>query len=594
VATFPKVPLVTDRFGRHYEVTALGREPEFAAAERVELGDEATAAQFTRSLRVDRFEWPSLMRAADVEIDDLHRSQNLALAVPRLAARRRVQFYRLPDPEDAPAYEDDEGARYCFLAGPGALPSSLGVTLEELENDQEAAELVSSLSLSEEDLYELLGYAGEDNIPGDPAKYLLACLADESILAYRLQTFAPLKPKPKPPPKPPPKPGPKPGPEPDKKLLEVKWNKAEAWCSEDVALEGTARNFDPDTQGSATLEAAGKGAVGNLKAKGQNAYLLPWTVKDLDFKGDSMPDKYEVKGSLTALGQTVHTPAPLVVKRVPDKPPEAVTFARTSGVYAWTAAFKVGVAKDKLKIEQKLQIKKAWVGRWVKFDSTKDGISGWSWVKQSGAKWLYWNRDASPAAKWDDLPRAITKYTVKNVFFIKSGSDFVSRDDASMKWPESFPEPTNYAAKKKAWLDNIHSVWDDKFDLTHKACKSASGKICKWRIRVAVEWIDTAGDKLVYAVWAQFKGRSNASDWYLNEDRVSVAAHECGHLLGAYDEYLPDGANDPATNKIDEDSIMGQNLTNGKPRHLDGLRDQAKTKINGWTGQSWDFEVKDA
>jgi hypothetical protein len=51
---------------------------------------------------------------------------------------------------------------------------------------------------------------------------------------------------------------------------------------------------------------------------------------------------------------------------------------------------------------------------------------------------------------------------------------------------------------------------------------------------------------------------------------------------------------EPATNKIEDDSIMGQNLTKGYPRHLDGLRDQAKTKINEWTGRTWDFEIKHA
>ena len=106
-----------------------------------------------------------------------------------------------------------------------------------------------------------------------------------------------------------------------------------------------------------------------------------------------------------------------------------------------------------------------------------------------------------------------------------------------------------------------------------------------------VKWDDNAGDKLVYAIAAQDWERSNAKDWYLSEHRLGVAGHECGHLLGAYDEYTG-GAIDTATNIIDNDSIMGQNLTKGHPRHLDGLRDQVKSKINGWIGRSWDFEVK--
>ena len=126
-----------------------------------------------------------------------------------------------------------------------------------------------------------------------------------------------------------------------------------------------------------------------------------------------------------------------------------------------------------------------------------------------------------------------------------------------------------------------------------KACKSSASNQCTWRIRVKVEWSDDPGNKLIYAIWSQDWERSNAKDWYLSENRAGVAAHEDGHLLGAYDEYTG-GAVDPATSKVEDDSIMGQNLTKGYPRHLDGIRDQAKTLINGLTGRIWDFEVKDA
>jgi hypothetical protein len=139
----------------------------------------------------------------------------------------------------------------------------------------------------------------------------------------------------------------------------------------------------------------------------------------------------------------------------------------------------------------------------------------------------------------------------------------------------------------------MHSVWDDKFDLVHRSCMSADAKTCKWRMRVKVEWVASGGDKVVYGVWAQEWENSNAQDFYLTENRPGVGAHEVGHLLGAYDEYAT-GALDPVTPKIEDDSIMGNDLTKGIPRHLDGLRDQAKSKINGWTGQSWEFEVKDA
>jgi hypothetical protein len=281
------------------------------------------------------------------------------------------------------------------------------------------------------------------------------------------------------------------------------------------------------------------------------------------------------------------------VKRVPDKAPAQVSFSRSSGIYGWTASFKIGIDKDKIKINQILQIKKAWLGKAVTFDSTLDGgLTGLAFVKKDATTWKYWDTVATPN-KWTALPRGISEYTIQNIVFVKSGTNFVGRNSPTQVWPEAFAEPTNYAAKKTEWLANIHNVWDNKFNLFHKDCKSAVRNHCAWRIRVQVEWSDDPGDKLVYAVWAQDWERSNASDWYLTENRGGLAAHEGGHLFGAYDEYTG-GAVDPATNKIENDSVMGQNLTKGYPRHLDGLRDQAKIIINGLTGRTWDFEIKDA
>ena len=382
----------------------------------------------------------------------------------------------------------------------------------------------------------------------------------------------------------------------DKELIEAQWQPEEAWCCDEVKLTGKAKNFDPNTQAAGEGTIDGKGKVADLSGEGQNSFSLPWKVK-VDFSGDSPPQQYEVKGKLSAGGFTKETDQPLVVKRVPDKDPEAVSFNRTSGRFGWTAAFKIGVQGSEVKVEQTLQIKKAWVGKFVNFDPAHspggDGRSGWFWIKKSGAQWKFWDKEASPKA-WKNLPRPIGSYSPTNVIFIKDGDEYKKRKndgtgDDNFVWPEAFPEPTNYEAKKTAWLNNIHSVWDDNFDLVKKDCDADCGK---WRIRVTCQWSDSAGDKLVYAVWAQEWERSNAKDWYLTENRAGVSGHECGHLLGAYDEYTG-GALDPATNKVEADTIMGQNLTTGKPRHLDGFRDEAKKKFKSWTGKDWDLEVKD-
>ncbi|MCC6785191.1 MAG: hypothetical protein IT457_20240 [Planctomycetes bacterium] len=378
----------------------------------------------------------------------------------------------------------------------------------------------------------------------------------------------------------------------DKKLaksLEATWDKADAYCGDPVNLLGTAKNFTAQVEGKAKIEVPKDGVVANLKAQGKDSFKLPWKVAELPFKGKSPPAHVAATGTLTADGITAKTKQALAVKRVPDKTPEAVNFKRSSGIYGWDASFRIGIDGTKLLVRQTLQLKKAWLGKWVSFDAKADKLAqGWGFVKKVGTDWKYWN---TTDTKWQKLPRDIGKYTVTSLVFVKNGKSYVGRDDATQTWPESFAEPKNFTKKKKAWLDNIHSVWHGKFRLHRTDCGSKAANCCTWDIDVKVDWSDAAGDKLVYAVWSSEWERSDASDWYLSEDRLGVAAHECGHLLGAYDEYTG-GAIDPASKKIEDDSIMGQNLTKGFPRHFDGLRDEAAKKINAWIGRSWKFEVK--
>jgi hypothetical protein len=376
-----------------------------------------------------------------------------------------------------------------------------------------------------------------------------------------------------------------------KKELKATWKQDKAFCGDAVNLNGVGRNIG-EADGEATVTAGGK-TVATLKAKGTDSWDLPWTIKDVIFEGDGMPDKHEVTAELKAGGLSAKPDAPLAVQRVPDMAPAAITFARSSGRFGWTAAFKAGVKKGKVEVQQTLQIIPAWIGKWVSFNRARDGIDGWAFIKKVGAAWKYWDTAEAAADKWKALPRAIASYTVNNIFFIKSGASFVGREDATKTWPEAFPDAPDLATKKAAWLGNIHSVWDNKFAIERKDCKSGGTACCRWKLSVKVAWSDTPGDKTVYAVWAQEWERSNAKDWFLTENRLGVAAHECGHLLGAYDEYTG-GAVDTATNKIENDSIMGQNLTKGFPRHLDGLRDEIKKIINAKIGRTWDFEVKDA
>lgn len=379
--------------------------------------------------------------------------------------------------------------------------------------------------------------------------------------------------------------------------LSVQWGTAEAYCADPAVLNGSATGIDSEVEASATMLAKGN-TVGRAAANGQSSFKVDWKTTGVDFEkaGLSMPAKLAVVGQLSADGMQATTPKALVAKRLPDKAPEKVSFtckspktANGTANYEWTAAFKLGVENAAVKLQQTLQIKKAWLGKWVSLDAKKDKTKqGWGFVKKDGVDWKYWNTTDSA---WNDLPRDIGDYTVTNMVFIKSGAKFVGRDDAAQTWPESFSEPADYESMKTKWLKNIHDTWDKKFKVKHKDCTGIG--LCEWDLSVKVDWSAGAGDKLVWAIWAADWERSNASDWFLSEARLGVAGHECGHLLGAYDEYTG-GAIHPKSKKIEDDSIMGQNLNTAMPRHLEDMRDQLKAKVKSWIGRDWPLEVKDA
>jgi len=379
-----------------------------------------------------------------------------------------------------------------------------------------------------------------------------------------------------------------------RRLLRVEWSPREAYCGDRVALIGTAQNMQPNTEANASITPRGAtAATDRVRGTGQDTFNLPWQVHNVLFTGTPKPQTCELIGRLVVEGQLAETPDPLVVRRVPDRGPEAVSFHLTSGVYRWDCNYNLQVQNDDLRVTITLHIQKAWLGKWVSFDPAAlpggDGRSGWAFVKQDGATWKYWHTSSS---SWRALPRNISAYTVNDIIFVRSGTSYVGLDDASQTWPEAFPEPTNYESRKTAWRNNIQSVWDNQFKLLRTDCPSSAPRsCCCWNIRVEMNWSETSGDKQMYAVWSQQNERSNARDWYLSDPDDGMAGHECGHLFGAYDEYLPDGALDPATNTVENDSIMGQNLTRAHERHFNNLRDQAASKINGWISRTWTFSV---
>ena len=341
--------------------------------------------------------------------------------------------------------------------------------------------------------------------------------------------------------------------------------------------------------------------VTTLKDRGQTSFELKWPmVCGIDFKaekkGEPVPEKLPADAKLSADGMSAETPKALAVKRLPDKDLEQVNIACSSpksvngtNNYGWTAKFRLGVKDTDVLVRMTLQVKKAWLGKWISFAAADKLKQATGYIKKVGGAWKYY--DTGKKA-WEALPRNVSNYKINSQVFVQSGKAYVGRDDASKTWPEAFADSPDFETKKTAWLKNIHQVWDDKFKFQRKDLKGTARGCCEWPIDVKVNWSNAAGDKEVYIIWAQEAERSNARDWYLTYPNDGVAGHECGHLLAAYDEYSG-GAIHPKTKLVENNSIMGNNLTTGKPRHLDDLRQEMERKVKAWIGRDWKLETKD-
>jgi len=379
-------------------------------------------------------------------------------------------------------------------------------------------------------------------------------------------------------------------PAPEQKLISVSWSVAEAMCGDDVVLNGSAVNFPANTTASADIIfKAYNNATLTTQTQGQDTFTQPWKVRDAVFSGDAMPDTFELDAKLSALGQTVKTPSPLIIKRVPDAPEELASFRLTSGRFGWNAAFRIAIEKNILHVKQTLHVKQAWLGHYIKFDPLLDNRDDLVFVKKENTTWKFWDNTTTPR-QWIDLPRDVSDYTLNPLYLIKRGTNFVSHNNLNVVWPGVFAEPLHYDFKKQAWLDCINDTWNNKFILKHKGCVSSSAQCCAWDLRFNIDFSDTSGEHLVYFVSSPDYERSNTELWFLSDPRPWVAAHECGHLLGAYDEYT-DGALDPNTNLI-ANSLMGSNSTTPYPRHLNEMKARLTNKINSLTGKSWEFEIK--
>ena len=160
-----------------------------------------------------------------------------------------------------------------------------------------------------------------------------------------------------------------------------------------------------------------------------------------------------------------------------------------------------------------------------------------------------------------------TKWTSSFDFEIKSNEVLVNIDISLL--PSKGVSGLKLKDKLAFWKEAINQKWNDKFVV------SINGETKPIRFNVRFTHHKPHHRVIVHpGNWGP-----NQHNWYLNMP-AEVAAHELGHMLGAYDEYKG-GALSPESKNVDFSSIMGGNPKKGQAevRHLVVLEKALMEKI---------------
>jgi hypothetical protein len=230
--------------------------------------------------------------------------------------------------------------------------------------------------------------------------------------------------------------------------------------------------------------------------------------------------------------------------------------------------------------------------------------SDWRFAQQSTSSpsgYTFWNGSA-----WQNVPPAWSDPTSTLLYPIGIWAEgSVNKAQVGNTWPATVPawgaaEQATCASVLPTWVNTIQTVWSGRFNLKRDQCPSSDPSCCRYLTQATVSFtLVSAVTNTTTIVLAPNDARSNAGAWSMGDNRATMPAHEFGHHLGNPDEYAggvgvdPSVNDDGATNGIDPDSIMGQNMVEVKKRHyntickqLSAMVDTASAQSNGFTYQA--------
>ncbi len=149
--------------------------------------------------------------------------------------------------------------------------------------------------------------------------------------------------------------------------------------------------------------------------------------------------------------------------------------------------------------------------------------------------------------------------------------------------PHAGVSPLELERVKPAWEEGIEKIWSNRY-----AIAIPDGRLYPILIDVAFD----APSFHHQVVVSPGGGRSDQLNWKIMNS-PSVAAHEFGHMLGAFDEYRQ-GATDPGGRIIDPASIMTSNPPDGKTfgRHYRGILSRIRQREGYRTAELMPIDKK--
>ena len=388
--------------------------------------------------------------------------------------------------------------------------------------------------------------------------------------------------------------------------LDLTFEPSTGFCGDTIQIKGVGTRL-PDgpvtitfkaTQGSSPKLKAITAQIAGGKLAGQ------WQIANVDFGGGLNQVSLEASAAIAEK----FTASALNVKGRSDAPSRHYSQQRSWSGFGVNAHFDQALVSFRNQVAVTFNILKGYGATWVNMSSA--GITGKQGVPWDGYRW---GRSASPrsmspdqywdGAAWQPMPRGfiVSPQLFGTIGFYASGAGYASPTGAT--YPEAFADydfgSPAYTQRRSDWVSDTHARWTDAFLLRRKGCPSDSGVVCcNYSVEVALSFNTVSAHASGVVLVCAGALRSNTDTWFMDDDRIAVAAHEAGHYLDNPDEYaggaLDTSVNgDGAVNGIDANSLMGQNLSVVKKRHYAAFATMVRRLVKGAYGLDAEHEVVD-